>query len=95
MSNRQPISTFLGIAAGTMLAANAFAAIINVPADFGTIQAAISDPGTIAGDEIVVAVGTYNENIDFLGKAITVRSSDGPANDDHQRRRPGCRFHKP
>ncbi len=30
------------------------------------------------GDEIVVAPGTYNEKINFNGKAITVRSSDGP-----------------
>ncbi len=29
------------------------------------------------GDECVVADGTYFENINFLGKAITVRSSDG------------------
>ena len=30
-------------------------------------------------DEIVVAPGTYFEfNINFLGKAITLRSSDGP-----------------
>jgi len=50
--------------------------IINVPGDFGTIQAAIADPGTVAGDEIVVALGTYFENINFDGKAITVRSTD-------------------
>ncbi|MHC4615392.1 MAG: right-handed parallel beta-helix repeat-containing protein, partial [Planctomycetota bacterium] len=29
-------------------------------------------------DEIVVAPGTYFETIDFLGKTITLRSSDGP-----------------
>ncbi len=58
MSNRQPISTFLRIAAGLVLATNARAAVISVPADFGTIQAAIGDPGTVAGDEIVVAPGT-------------------------------------
>ncbi len=50
---------------------------INVPADQPTIQAAI----TLAqsGDTVLVAPGTYLENIDFLGKAITVTSSDGPA----------------
>ena len=79
MKNKQPLSMLLGIAAGTMLATNALAVIINVPGDFGTIQAAIADSGTVAGDEIVVAAGAYPEAIDFLGKAITVRSSDGPA----------------
>jgi len=52
----------------------ASAGIINVPADEPTIQAAILSAGI--GDEIVVAQGTYFESIDFLGKAITVRSSD-------------------
>lgn len=49
---------------------------INVPADFPTIQEAIDV--AMNGDEICVAPGTYNETIDFLGKAITVYSSDGP-----------------
>jgi predicted outer membrane repeat protein len=30
------------------------------------------------GDEVLVAPGTYLETIDLLGKAITLRSSDGP-----------------
>jgi hypothetical protein len=51
-----------------------FAAIINVPGDFPTIQAAIG--AAAAGDEVVVAPGTYVENINMLGKAITVRSTD-------------------
>ena len=55
----QPISTFLGIAAAVVLAANASAATINVPGDFATIQAAIADAGTVAGDEIVVAARTW------------------------------------
>ena len=53
--------------------------VINVPGDFPTIQAAIDDPATGAGDVIVVAPGLYPEEIDFLGKAITVRSAEGPA----------------
>jgi len=48
------------------------------PADFDNIQAAIYDANV--GDEIIVADGIYtgegNRDIDFLGKAITVRSSD-------------------
>jgi len=53
------------------------AAIIQVPADQPTIQAAINV--AVNTDEIVVAPGTYNEAIDLLGKTITVRSSGGPA----------------
>ncbi len=41
-----------------------------------SIQTAIDD--AVDGDEIVVAHGTYFESIDFLGKAIVLRSSDGP-----------------
>lgn len=49
-----------------------------VPDDFPAgIQAAISDPSVLNGDTIVVREGTYYENIDFLGKAITVTSEFG------------------
>ncbi len=41
-----------------------------------SIQTAIDN--AVDTDEIVVAPGTYFETIDFLGKAITLRSSDGP-----------------
>ena len=57
------------------------AATINVPGDFVTIQGAIADAGTVNGDEIVVTAGTYVENIDFLGKAITLRSASGDPTD--------------
>ena len=52
----------------------ATAADINVPADHLTIQAAIvaANPG----DVVIVAEGEYFENINFFGKAITVRSTD-------------------
>jgi hypothetical protein len=49
---------------------------IFVPSDYPTIQQAIDVAGT---DEIVlVADGTYYENINFNGKAITVQSQNGP-----------------
>jgi Abnormal spindle-like microcephaly-assoc'd, ASPM-SPD-2-Hydin len=51
--------------------------IIHVPADQPTIQAAISVANN--GDTVLVAPGTYTENIDFGGKAITVISSGGPS----------------
>ena len=50
------------------------AAKIYVPADHSTIQAAIEV--AVDGDEIIVSPGTYGENIDFLGKQITVKSTD-------------------
>jgi|GEM_PF-750184 len=52
------------------------------PADHSNIQAAISVANP--GDVVVVEDGTYtgsgNRDIDFLGKAITVKSKNGPAN---------------
>ena len=52
------------------------AKVIEVPKDYPTIQAAIDS--TVDGDTVLVSPGTYVENIDFLGKAITVASTDGP-----------------
>jgi predicted outer membrane repeat protein len=52
-----------------------FAATINVPADQPTIQAGIN--AAVNGDTVLVAPGTYKENINFMGKAITVTSSGG------------------
>ncbi len=61
------------------LGGQAVADILNVPADFATIQAAIN--AAITGDEVVVADGVYtgagNKNLDFHGKLITVRSASG------------------
>ncbi|MBU0754283.1 MAG: right-handed parallel beta-helix repeat-containing protein [Planctomycetes bacterium] len=53
-----------------------FADTIHVPADQPTIQAGIN--AAVNGDTVFVAPGTYPENIDFAGKAITMASQQGP-----------------
>jgi len=47
---------------------------VTVPDKYPTIQEAID--AAEDGDEIVVDVGVYRENIDFRGKNITLRSTD-------------------
>jgi hypothetical protein len=71
------------IAAVILIVTNPARAIIrNVPTAYPTIQAAVD--AAVNGDEVVLADGTYtgdgNRDIDFLGKAITVRSENGPEN---------------
>jgi hypothetical protein len=46
---------------------------------YTSIQYAISRPTTVNGDSVLVAPGTYLENVDFLGKAIRVASTAGRA----------------
>lgn len=48
---------------------------IYVPDHFSTIQGAIN--ASVDGDSVIVRPGTYLENIDFIGKAITVKSERG------------------
>lgn len=48
-----------------------------MPASYPTIQSAVV--AALDGDVVVVAPGSYLENIDFLGKAILVTSAGGPS----------------
>jgi predicted outer membrane repeat protein len=63
-----------------LIGGTAFGDIINVPGDQPTIQAGIDV--AVPGDTVLLAPGTYagegNRDIDFKGKAITVKSQNGP-----------------
>ncbi len=62
------------------LCATSQAAVLRVPTEYPTIQAAID--ASIDSDVVLVASGTYtgegNRDIDFKGKSITVKSEYGP-----------------
>lgn len=68
-------SSASAVALAAAFATSVSAETYHVPGDFPAIQACIEAVGE--GDECLVAPGTYSETIDFMGKAIAVRSSDG------------------
>ena len=76
MQKSQASIGILAFVGGLLLTNSAHSEIINVPADQPTIQAGIDAASN--GDEVIVAPGTYLETINLLGKAVTLRSSDGP-----------------
>jgi hypothetical protein len=66
----------VAVVAAPLPARAADLAVVNVPADVATIQAAID--AVAAGGTVLVAPGTYREKLNFHGRAIEVRSSGGP-----------------
>lgn len=80
LSHVKSLAVDLTIAALMLFPTLAHGAVRNVPAAYGTIQAAID--AAAPGDQVVIADGTYsgggNVDLDFKGKAILVRSANGP-----------------
>ncbi len=78
-SGRFAILLLISVCIPIICQAKTFTVDDDGPADFNNIQAAIND--TNDGDIVLVKPGTYigtgNRNIDFLGKAITVKSAEG------------------
>ncbi len=65
---------FLLTATFVLCTTQVLARILNVPGEYSNIQSAINDANN--GDAVIVSPGRYQENINFMGKAITVQSID-------------------
>ncbi|MEM9384777.1 MAG: choice-of-anchor Q domain-containing protein [Pseudomonadota bacterium] len=75
MTEKKPLAAGL-FATGVLAGSAAVSDVLEVPADFATIQAAID--AAVDGDSILVSAGTWAERIDYLGKDVSVRAVDGP-----------------
>lgn len=70
----QLVVTLIALLAPTQAFAGGAPGVVQVPDDVPTIQAGIEL--VASGGEVIVAVGTYAESLDFGGKALTLRSSN-------------------
>jgi len=74
---RQIVALFVATAVLVLIRTSS-SAELQVPGEYSTIQSAIDT--AVNGDTVIIAPGTYtgdsNRDIDFKGKAITVRSTD-------------------
>jgi hypothetical protein len=74
MMNRSKAAV-AGLAFALAVAASTNAAVIHVPADYSTIQAAVD--AAASGDEILIAAGTYREQVLIAGKNLTLVGEPG------------------
>jgi len=68
------VNRFYAILVSFLCLSHCYGNILTVPSGYSSIQLAIDNAAD--NDTIIVSPGTYPENINFLGKAITVRSVD-------------------
>lgn len=74
---RRPASASI-VALALLCSPLARAAVLEVPAEYPTIQAAI-DAAAASGDLVLVAPGTYYEHLSISGKSVDVVSTGGAA----------------
>jgi hypothetical protein len=76
---KKALATILLVVSFLSVSSLGFSATYYVPDNYATIQAALN--GAAAGDEIIVRDGVYrgagNKDLDFGGKALTLRSEHG------------------
>ena len=73
---RQNRTALAGVFAILCLGRSVLAALLHVPADYATIQAAV-DAAAPSGDEILITPGLYNQQAIITGKKLTLTGTNG------------------